>query len=412
MTETTHETVRETTHGTTHETTHTTIVQKQDTPPAVLASQHIHELVGGTILLCIALTLGFAVHAVLFRLLARLRHKDVQASPLIQAVSNRVRRPALFIVLLAMINIAIELQIVTIEEPLFGTLQKCFLVALFLAIGWLLVSGVYLFEDVVLLRYNTQTENNLQARRIRTQTQLLRRLAIILAIIIDAGLILSLFQNSAIWHYGAGLLASAGLASLVLATAAKSTASNLLAGLQIALTEPIRLDDVVIVEGEWGRIEEITTTYVVVAIWDYRRLIIPLTYFIENPFQNWTREHADLMGTSFLYVDYSVPVDALREEYFRLLEASPLWDGKIKALQVTNLSEHTMEIRCLLSARNSGDQFDLRCIIREGMITFLQKNYPDAFPRTRFSAVGGADAAPLQAFAGAERAGRDALLSR
>ena len=415
MTESTHETVRETTHGTghetIHETTHTT-VQKSDTPPAVLASQHVHAIVGGTILLCIALTLGFAVHAVIFRLLARLRHRDVQASPLIQAVSNRVRRPALFIVLLAMVNIALELQIVTIDEPLFGILQKSFLVALFLTIGWLLVSGVYLFEDVVLLRYNKETENNLQARRIRTQTQLLRRMAIILAMIIDAGLILSLFQNSAIWHYGAGLLASAGLASLVLATAAKSTASNLLAGLQIALTEPIRLDDVVIVEGEWGRVEEITTTYVVVAIWDYRRLIVPLTYFIENAFQNWTREHSDLMGTSFLYVDYSVPVDALREEYFRLLEGSPLWDGKIKALQVTNLSEHTMEIRCLLSARNSGDQFDLRCIIREGMIAFIQKNYPDAFPRTRFSAVGGAAAAPAPAFASAESAGRGALLSR
>ena len=176
----------------------------------------------------------------------------------------------------------------------------------------------------------------------------------------------------------------------MLATAAKSTASNLLAGLQIALTEPIRLDDVVIVEGEWGKIEEITTTYGVVAIWDYRRLVVPLTYFIENPFQNWTREHSALMGTAFLYVDYSVPVEALREEFSRLLEESPLWDRKIKALQVTNLSEHTMEIRCLLSARNSGDQFDLRCIIREGMIAFLQKHYPDAFPRTRFSAVGGA----------------------
>lgn len=217
--------------------------------------------------------------------------------------------------------------------------------------------------------------------------QLMRRMMITLLIMIDAGLILSVFRDSQIWHYGAGLLASAGLASLVLATAAKTSASNFLAGLQIALTEPIRLDDVVIVEGEWGRIEEITTTYVIVAIWDQRRLVLPLTYFIETPFQNWTRNTSDLLGTSFLYVDYSIPVQALRDEFTRVLEASTQWDRRVNALQVTNLSEHTMEIRCLLSAADSSKQFDLRCIVREKMVEFIQKNYPDAFPRTRFSAV-------------------------
>jgi small-conductance mechanosensitive channel len=217
--------------------------------------------------------------------------------------------------------------------------------------------------------------------------QLLRRMVITLLIMIDAGLILSVFRDSQIWHYGAGLLASAGLASLVLATAAKTSASNFLAGLQIALTEPIRLDDVVIVEGEWGKIEEITTTYVIVAIWDQRRLVVPLTYFIETPFQNWTRNTSDLLGTSFLYVDYSVPVEALREELTRVLESQPTWDKRVNACQVTNLSEHTMEIRCLMSAADASKQFDLRCIVREKMVAFIQKNYPDAFPRTRFSAV-------------------------
>ena len=259
--------------------------------------------------------------------------------------------------------------------------------ALFLALGAVLIAGVYLFEDIMMLRYDMGAADNLKARRVRTQLQLLRRLAIIFLIVVDAGLILSLFQDSAIWHYGAGLLASAGLASLVLATAAKSTASNLLAGIQIALTEPIRLDDVVIVSGEWGRIEDITTTYVVVKIWDYRRLVVPLSYFIENPFQNWTRETADLMGTSFLYVDYSVPIKALREEYFSFIGQQPQWDGKIKALQVTNISEHTIEVRCLMSAKNASDQFDLRCIVREHMLEFIQENYPDAFPRTRFASV-------------------------
>jgi small-conductance mechanosensitive channel len=217
--------------------------------------------------------------------------------------------------------------------------------------------------------------------------QFMRRVSIFLLLLIDAGLILSLFHDSKIWHYGAGLLASAGLASLVLATAAKSTASNLLAGLQIAFTEPIRIDDVVVVQGQWGRVEEITTAYVVIAIWDQRRLIVPLSYFIENSFENWTRNSSDILGTSFLYVDYSVPVEALRQEFTRILESSPLWDRRVNALQVTNLSEHTMEIRCLLSARNSSEQFDLRCIVREKMIGFIQKSYPDAFPRTRFSEV-------------------------
>jgi small-conductance mechanosensitive channel len=333
-----------------------------------------------------AILVSLFVHNVLFRLLARLRHKSVKDVPLMRIIISRGRRPALWIVMMS--AVAVVLPFVDIPAEFAATVQKVVGIGWFLALGWLMVSSVYTFEDVVLLRFDTTSEDNLKARRVRTQLQLLRRMAIMLALVVDAGLILSLFQDSPIWHYGAGLLASAGLASLVLATAAKSTASNLLAGLQIALTEPIRLDDVVIVEGEWGKIEEITTTYVIVAVWDYRRLVVPLTYFIEKPFQNWTREKSELMGTAFLYVDYSVPVAALREEFTRVLEESPLWDRKIVALQVTNLSEKTMEIRCLLSARNASEQFDLRCIVREKMIEFIQREYPDAFPRTRFSAVG------------------------
>ena len=357
------------------------------TAASVAKPEHVHAAGAAIIFVCVVLTVVSVVYGLLLRLFTRLGHKDIQVSPLLSIVVRRMRWPALAVTLLA--SLGVVLPFLSIQPPLENLLAKSLAVVGFLALGWLLIAGVYLFEDVMLLRYDIHAADNLKARRVRTQLQLLRRMAIILLLIVDAGLILSLFHDSRIWHYGAGLLASAGLASLVLATAAKSTASNLLAGLQIALTEPIRLDDVVIVQGEWGKIEEITTTYVIVAIWDQRRLVVPLTYFIENPFENWTREHADLMGTSFLYVDYSVPIEPLREEFTRLLEASPLWDRKVNALQVTNLSEHTMEIRCLLSARNSSEQFDLRCIIREGMITFIQKNYPDAFPRTRFSAVGG-----------------------
>ncbi len=339
----------------------------------------------GVVLACAALLAGLSAHALIFWLLAKLRHKSVHDLPVMRIVIQKVRRPALAIVLITAFATVVPFAGIAADD--LGAVYKSLGILWFLALGWLLISAVYMVEDLMMLRYDISSADNLKARRVRTQLQLLRRMAIMLLVVVDAGLILSLFRDSQIWHYGAGLLASAGLASLVLATAAKSTASNLLAGLQIALTEPIRLDDVVIVQGEWGKIEEITTTYVIVAIWDYRRLVVPLTYFIEQPFQNWTREHADLMGTSFLYVDYTVPVPALRAELTRVLESSPLWDRKINACQVTNLSEHTMEIRCLMSARNSGEQFDLRCLVREAMIEFIQKNYPDAFPRTRFSAI-------------------------
>jgi small-conductance mechanosensitive channel len=158
---------------------------------------------------------------------------------------------------------------------------------------------------------------------------------------------------------------------------------NLLAGFQIAFTQPIRIDDVVIVEGEWGRVEEITLTYVVVNIWDQRRLILPITYFIEKPFQNWTRVSAQLLGTVFLYLDYTVPIPPLREELTRLLTAHPLWDKRVNVVQVTDNKELNIEIRFLMSARNSSQAFDLRCHVREEMIAFIKANYPDSFPKTR-----------------------------
>jgi small-conductance mechanosensitive channel len=335
--------------------------------------------------LCAALLVALFAHDVLFRILARIRRKSPQNSSHIVAILKRLRHPARWVVILAVVGAVIPL----LPIPSYYTTiaLKSIAVLWCMALGWLLIAGVYMVEDILLLRNDITGGDNLRARRVRTQMQVLRRLAITLLVVADAGLILSLFHDSKIWHYGAGLLASAGLASLVLATAAKSTASNILAGLQIAMTEPIRIDDVVVVQGEWGRIEEITTSYVVVAIWDQRRLIVPLTYFIEQPFQNWTRRTSDLLGTAFLYVDYSVPVDALRQEFTRVLESTALWDRRVNSLQVTNLSEHTMELRCLASARSSGDLFDLRCYVREKMIDFVQKNYPDAFPRTRFSAV-------------------------
>jgi small-conductance mechanosensitive channel len=346
---------------------------------------HQKEWAIGVTLVCVAILVSLFAHDIAYRLLGHLKHPEQRKHTLLILSVQRLRRPARWIVILTAIGFVFPW--IPIPGAYLGFAHKFLGILWFLGLGWLLISAVYLAEDLLLRRYDIQAADNLRARRMRTQMQFMRRLAITLLLLLDAGLILSLFHDSKIWHYGAGLLASAGLASLVLATAAKSTASNLLAGLQIAFTEPIRIDDVVIVEGEWGKVEEITTSYVVVAIWDQRRLIVPLSYFIENPFQNWTRQTSELLGTAFLYVDYSVPVEELRQEFTRVLESSPLWDRRVNSLQVTNLSEHTMEIRCLLSARNSGDQFDLRCYVREKMVEFIKKNYPDAFPRFRLSGV-------------------------
>ncbi len=196
----------------------------------------------------------------------------------------------------------------------------------------------------------------------------------------------SLMTFPAVRAIGATLLASAGLAGLAVGLATRPLLENLVAGIQIALTQPIRIDDVVIVEKEFGRVEEITSTYVVVALWDRRRMILPLTYFIDKPFETWTRHTTDLIGVVMLYTDYTMPVDALRSELDRVLVETPLWDGDVKAVQVTDTNMHGIEVRILVSARNAPTLFDLRCFVREKLIAFVGERYPSALPATRIEA--------------------------
>jgi small-conductance mechanosensitive channel len=210
--------------------------------------------------------------------------------------------------------------------------------------------------------------------------------------VLTAGALLWTFEDQRIWDYGSGLLASAGIASLILATAAKSTASNFLAGLQIAISEPIRIDDVVVVQGEWGRVEEITSAYVVIRIWDLRRLIVPLSWFIENAFANWTRESSAILTYVFLYLDYMVPVKELRAQLEVVVKGSGLWNGVAMGCQVTNLTPQSMEVRCLMSAKDASTAFDLQCIVREEMMEWVKEKYPEAFPNMRYRAVGEAPA--------------------
>ena len=347
-----------------------------------------HNWILAVFLLSGAILLGNVVHWIAFTII-RHRRKELSAKDIRAPlnISEHLNHPARWVFLtLCVLSTFPWLPIPAgVAHPLRDGLR----ILLVILMGWFAVGCVSVFIDSLLRRYDLAAENNVRARRVHTQMHFLRRILVVFIIIIDVGCILWTFPNPRLWNYGSGLIASAGVATLVLATAAKSTVANLLAGLQIAFSEPIRIDDVVIVEGEWGRVEEITTSYVVIRIWDLRRLIVPLSYFIEHPFQNWTREHSDLLGTAFLYTDYSVPVAAIREHFAKVLEASPLWDRKVCATQVTNLSERTMEIRCLVSARNASELFDLRCIAREEMVKFIQENYPESFPRTRFASLEG-----------------------
>ena len=333
---------------------------------------------------CAFVVFANLVHYILFRVLRKKEEKQTtRAGWRIQKYLSGPARAIFFLTCFAIVRPLIP----GVPAYLDDVLRQGILMAIVVALGWFAIGCIYVFQNFMLHRYDLGAENNIRARRIHTQFQLFRRILITFVVVIDIGALLWTFNDPRIWHYGSGLLASAGVASLVLAAAAKSTASNLLAGLQIALTEPIRIDDVVVIQGEWGRVEEITASYVVVRIWDLRRLIVPLSYIIENSFQNWTRESSDILGTAFLYVDYSIPVEDLRNELRRIAEASYLWDKKVCGLQVTNLTERAMELRCLVSSRNSSENFDLRCLVREKMIDYIKRNYPAAFPTARFAAI-------------------------
>ncbi|MDG3580944.1 mechanosensitive ion channel family protein [Galbibacter pacificus] len=254
-------------------------------------------------------------------------------------------------------------------------------ILLIISIAWMLIAILKALKKRYLKRYSLDNENNLDARKLYTQFNILERIIIFIIVLISIAAIFMLFDG--VRKLGISLFASAGVAGIILGFAAQKVIGTILAGLQIAIAQPIRLDDVLVVEGEWGWVEEITLTFVVVRIWDKRRLILPTTYFIETPFQNWTRTNADILGTVFIYTDYNVPFDALRKEFTRLLEGHNLWDGKANVLQVTDCRENYVEIRALMSAKNSPQAWDLRVYIREKLITFIQQNYPDSFSKTR-----------------------------
>ena len=339
----------------------------------------------------VALVLGLAAALILALILAEVIAAVVRVlgsrSWLAENLSRRARRPLR--VVLIVVGVWIALLLVTpggVDEPTWlPRVEHGLLIALILSGAWLLGALLFVVEDAALARYSVDGPDNSRARRVRTQIMILRRVTVVVLVLCAVAAALLTFPTARV--AGASLLASAGLVSVVAGLAAQSSLANLFAGLQLAFTDAIRVDDVVVVDGQWGRIEEITLTYVVVHSWDDRRLILPSTWFTTTPFENWTRRAADLLGTVELDLDWSVPVPAMRVELTRLLEESSLWDHRVGVLQVTEATGGWVRVRALASASDAPTLFDLRCAVREGLVAWLQREYPGALPQTRYQAV-------------------------
>lgn len=328
-----------------------------------------------------------ALSAVAFRIGAVVLRRIAVHKPLATPFINASERPGLALV--ALLGVQAVLQASPDALYGMGALRHLVTVALIGAGTWLGVRLAGAIAAAVALRFPADVADNLDARRIQTQARLLTRA--LASVIVVIGIAFALFTFPGVRSIGAGLLASAGILGLAAGIAARPIVGNLLAGLQIALTQPIRLDDVVIVEGEWGRIEEIGRAFVVVAIWDQRRLVVPLRYFVEKPFQNWTRSSSEILGTAYLWVDYGMPLEPLRAELRRVCGAAEQWDGRVCLIQVTDASERAMQLRVLVSAADAGRAWDLRCIVRERLIDFVRREWPQYLPRVRAALAHGLD---------------------
>jgi len=324
----------------------------------------------------IAVAVGAALlaHRIIIGVLRRATaHRD-------QAVLlEHAERPAKWILLAVAVGVAER------AAPLSPWLLAVWRQALGLAmpalIGWLAFEMVRATEVLIQSRADIQVQDNLAARRRRTRVGILSRVVGVLILFLT--LCMMLLSIPGVRNVGVTLMASAGLAGLAVGAAAQPALKNLIAGIQMAFTEPIRIDDVVIIAGEWGRIEEIRLTYVVVKVWDERRLVVPISKFLEEPFQNWTRNSSQLLGSAFFHLDPTADVGRLRKQLEQVVRAQPLWDGRFFNLQVTELRPEAMEVRALMTAGDASKTFDLRCAVREAMMEFITRNMPEALPKHR-----------------------------
>ena len=332
--------------------------------------------VAAVLILALAIGVALVIHLWLRRLTRRLL---AQRYPNLFSIFTQMRGlTRLALLILAMI---IAIPVAPLDSETASLLARLLLMAVIGLIGWAAITALNIAADIYLRRYRLDVADNLLARKHNTQVRVLLRAADGVLVLSTVGAALMTFEP--VRQYGVSLFASAGVAGIVAGLAARPLLSNLIAGVQIAMTQPIRLEDAVIVENEWGNVEEITSTYVVVRLWDWRRMILPLSYFIEKPFQNWTRDGSALIGSAFIYVDYRAPVGLIRAKLEEIVKASNKWDGRVVNLQVTDAKQQVIELRCLASAGSAGAAFDLRCEIREKLIDFLQREHPEALPRQR-----------------------------
>jgi small-conductance mechanosensitive channel len=330
----------------------------------------------------LVLLAGLVFHWLFFGVVRRLSRRE--SALLSASLARHMERPSRFF--FPLLFAAGMAPLVSLAGAAEWLIPRALRILLYWSAAWLLIQSISVLGDLVKNHYRIDHADNLHQRKVVTQLQYIKRVIGVIVVIVT--LAFTLLQFPHVRELGAGLLTSAGIAGIIIGFAAQKTIGNLLAGFQIAFTQPIRIDDVVVVEGEWGRIEEITLTYVVARIWDQRRLVLPLNYFIETPFQNWTRTSAELLGSVFFHVDYRMPIEPLREEMTRILRSTPLWDGRVNVIHVTDAKTHTLEIRALASARDASSAWDLRCLLREKLIAFIQREYPQGLPRARVEMEG------------------------
>lgn len=337
--------------------------------------------VPAVLLVTLSFALGFLARFILLRFIRYWQSRDRK---LFKSLEKHLRGSMFLFIPLLMISVGVNyLNIHPEALSLITTVVNIFIILSFCSV---LIRLTNVAQDMLFIRYDINLSNNLRARKIRTQIMYVKKVAIVLLVLFCLSLVL--LSIPGVRKFGTTILAGAGVAGIIIGFALQKSLVNLFAGIQIAFTQPIKIDDAVVVENEWGWIEEINLTYVVVRIWDLRRLVLPITYFTENAFQNWTRNNAQILGSVFLYVDYSMPLDPLRKHFEKVLSETKLWDQQTQVLQVTDTTDKTMTIRLLMTAQNSPTAWDLRCHVREKMIEFIQQNYPQSLPHVRATLTG------------------------
>ncbi|WP_034913588.1 mechanosensitive ion channel domain-containing protein [Erwinia sp. 9145] len=332
--------------------------------------------VPAVLLVTLSFALGFLARFILLRFIRYWQNRDRK---LFKSLEMHLRGSMFFFIPLLLINVGINYINIHPDSLAFiTTIINVFIILSFCSV---LIRLTNVAQDMLFIRYDINLSNNLRARKIRTQIIYVKKVAIVILVAFCLTLILLSFPG--VRKFGTTILAGAGVAGIIIGFALQKSLVNLFAGIQIAFTQPIKIDDAVVVENEWGWIEEINLTYVVVRIWDLRRLVLPITYFTENAFQNWTRNNAQILGSVFLYLDYSMPLEPLRKHFEKILSETKLWDQQTQVLQVTDANDKTMTIRLLMTAQNSPIAWDLRCHVREKMIEFIQQNYPQSLPHVR-----------------------------